>query len=66
MFAVYCSVHRSRVLMFPDNIESLVNSPTGVEIHWRCGCGQAGVEHLGRTEKIVGSAERAPLQLWGS
>ncbi len=63
MFAVYCPAHRSRILMFADNIEALVNGPGGVEIHWRCGCGEVGVERANRAAKIVGGAPWLPLQM---
>ena len=48
MFSVYCPGHRQQVLLFSDNIESLVNRPSGVELRWRCTCGTAGVERVGR------------------
>jgi hypothetical protein len=49
VFAVYCPGHRSRVLLFPDNIDALVNRPEVIELHWRCTCGASGVKHLPRS-----------------
>jgi hypothetical protein len=48
MFAVQCPVHNSRVLLFPEHIEQLVNRGDGVELHWRCTCGATGTHHIGR------------------
>jgi hypothetical protein len=47
MFDVYCPRHQSRILLYLDNIHALVNGPDGVEISWRCGCGQTGTERFG-------------------
>lgn len=49
MFTIYCSGHDSRVLLFPEHIEELVNRPDGVELRWRCTCGTAGTSHIHRT-----------------
>jgi len=38
---VYC--HGSRGPPFPGNNSTLVNRADGVELHWRCTCGQTGV-----------------------
>jgi hypothetical protein len=42
MFAPYCPVHQSRVLLFDDNIERLVRTSTGVQIEFVCNCGYRG------------------------
>jgi hypothetical protein len=47
VFAVYCPHHRSRVLLSADDIENIVNRPTGIDVHWRCPCGGAGVLRTG-------------------
>jgi hypothetical protein len=46
MFVVYCPRHRSQVLLFPDNIEALINEPDGIDMHWRCSCGEFGLTHI--------------------
>jgi hypothetical protein len=48
MFLVDCPRHGGRVLLFPDNIESLLNAGAAIEIHWRCTCGETGIERLVR------------------
>jgi len=48
MFAVNCPRHASRVLLFSDDIEALVDGPTGIDLHWRCRCGATGVLHYDR------------------
>jgi hypothetical protein len=50
MFAIYCSGHRSRVLLFSEQIEELVNRPDGVELRWRCTCGTTGTTHIHRDQ----------------
>jgi hypothetical protein len=49
MFDVYCPRHQARVLLGSRSIESLVNAPDGVVLHWRCRCGERGVLHAGRS-----------------
>ena len=48
MFDVYCRGHGARVLLFPDNIVTLVNHPDGVDVHWQCTCGTVGVRSIRR------------------
>jgi hypothetical protein len=47
VFAVYCPHHGSRVLLCADDIETIVNGPRGIDVHWRCPCGWAGVLRTG-------------------
>ncbi|HMC52185.1 MAG TPA: hypothetical protein VKI64_05440 [Acidimicrobiales bacterium] len=54
MFAVYCPLHRARVLLFSDNISALVNRLEGVELHWRCTCGHSGIRRTGRSAAAKG------------
>lgn len=49
MFTIYCSGHDSRVLLFAEHIEELVNRPDGVELRWRCPCGTTGTSLIHRT-----------------
>jgi len=51
VFDVYCSGHGARILLSADDIVSLVNRPGGIELHWRCGCGQVGVRQLARPQR---------------
>lgn len=43
MFAPYCPVHGSRVLLFDDNIERIVRTSEGLQIAYRCNCGYQGL-----------------------
>lgn len=48
MFDVYCPGHGSRVILFTRDIEAVLNSPEGIEVHYRCPCGHRGVWRTGR------------------
>lgn len=48
MFDVYCPDHGSRVLLFSGDIEAMLNTQEGVEVHYRCPCGYRGVWHTGQ------------------
>ena len=43
MFSVECPRHDGRVLLGPEAIVALVSAIDGIEVHWRCTCGQTGV-----------------------
>jgi hypothetical protein len=43
MFAPYCPVHGSRVLLFEENIERIVRTGNGLQISYRCNCGYQGL-----------------------
>ena len=47
MFTVHCSGHGGPVLLSERAITRLVNTPHGIEMHWRCFCGTEGVEVTG-------------------
>lgn len=57
-FAVQCPGHGSSVLMFEHNIQGVVNTPTGIDVHYRCPCGHRGVWHTGRRRGGVAGANR--------
>lgn len=48
MFAPFCPVHGTRVLLFAHNIESMRNTPSGIDVYYRCNCGHNGIWHTGR------------------
>jgi len=48
MFSIQCPRHGGRVLLFAENIEAVVNTASGVEIHWRCTCDETGIERVTR------------------
>jgi hypothetical protein len=49
MFAPYCPVHHSRVLLFSDNIDCIENGAEGLTVHFHCNCGFEGTWHPGQT-----------------
>jgi hypothetical protein len=48
MFSVKCPRHGSDVLLSEQAIESVRNSPDGIEVRWRCHCGHRGSMLTGR------------------
>jgi hypothetical protein len=59
MFDVYCPRHRSRVLLFSDNVSALVNRPDALELHWRCTCGHTGIRRFSRSPRGSGPVREA-------
>ena len=53
MFVVDCPVHASRVLLGPDDIVALINTPAGIELSYRCSCGHEGVWRASETPETV-------------
>ncbi len=47
MFSVECPGHGGRVLLSPESIVALVWGIDGMEVHWRCTCGETGVWVVG-------------------
>lgn len=44
MFSVECPRHHARVLLGPEAIVAMVSGPGGgIEVHWRCTCGETGM-----------------------
>ena len=48
MFTVYCPRHRSPVLLGARSVTSVVNTPDGIVVEWRCRCGAEGSVLTGR------------------
>jgi hypothetical protein len=48
MFSVFCPGHHAEVLLGPDNILLVASEPDGIGLHWRCFCGESGVERTPR------------------
>ena len=42
MFAIYCHIHESRVLLDSSRIEGMRQSAEGPVLDWRCWCGARG------------------------
>ncbi len=55
MFSVDCPRHGARVLLGPESIVALAPVADGIEVHWRCTCGEAGV-WLAGIPRSVGEA----------
>jgi hypothetical protein len=44
MFLVHCPRHQAQVLLFVDNIVEVINHADGIDLHWRCSCGEEGID----------------------
>jgi hypothetical protein len=42
-FSAYCPDAGAEVLLGPDNVLDLGHGPFGMELHYRCYCGETGV-----------------------
>lgn len=49
MFSVHCPGHGTRVLLWPNDVEALHNTPDGIVVWWRCHCGERGATLTGRS-----------------
>ena len=47
MFSVFCARHGRPVLLPLSRIVSVHNGPEGIDVHFRCSCGEAGVWRTG-------------------
>ncbi len=56
MFAPYCPVHQSRVLLFADNIEGLRVEDDSVVVDYHCNCGFRGTWHAGNDRQTAPAA----------
>lgn len=60
MFAVHCPSHGSRVLIFNSGVERVRNTERGIEVDYRCSCGQRGTWLTGRaTRRREEAAQRS-------
>lgn len=48
MFTIHCPRHGGRALIWPSNIDAIVNTPQGIEVAYHCTCGAPGVWVTGR------------------
>jgi len=58
MFAAHCSGHGRTVLVFPSSISALEHRPDGVEVRWRCVCGETGTTLIPRRSRRGGPPSR--------
>lgn len=56
MFAPYCPVHNSRVLLFADNIDAIHSTDHGMEIQFHCNCGYEGTWQAEEAANLLASA----------
>jgi hypothetical protein len=42
-FSAYCDRVGAEVLLGPDNVLDVTDGPLGLELHYRCHCGETGV-----------------------
>jgi hypothetical protein len=52
MFTVHCSTHGGRVLLGARSIVEVANTAAGIELHWRCHCGERGMVLTGRRDPV--------------
>jgi len=53
MFAPYCPIHESRVLLFSDNIEAIRVEDDGMVLDYRCNCGYHGTWHASEKQSAT-------------
>ena len=55
MFAFWCPRHRTDVLVWPSDIDGIVNTVDGICVRFHCGCGFRGVLRTGagHSEQIL-------------
>lgn len=53
MFAVHCPTHDARVLIWTSGVERVRNTDAGIEVDWRCTCGQRGTWLTGRKARAA-------------
>lgn len=51
MFTVHCAQHGSRVLIFSSGVERVRNTEQGIEVDYRCTCGERGTWRTGRAQR---------------
>ncbi len=57
MFLLNCSECGKRQLIFPSQVEGIVNDDAGIHVHVTCWCGAAGTIHTGLA---AGAPQRVP------
>jgi hypothetical protein len=60
MFSFWCPRQRANVLIWPSDIDGIVNTADGIHVQFHCGCGFRGVLRTGagRSERILADAGR--------
>jgi hypothetical protein len=47
MFTFQCPRHGAEVLIWSSDIDDIVNTSEGIDVHFHCGCGFRGVLRTG-------------------
>jgi hypothetical protein len=50
-FAIQCPMEQARVLIFGSQVHQLRNTHAGIEVHFRCVCGNDAVFVTGRSAR---------------
>lgn len=55
MFVYFCPRERAEVMIWTSNIDGIVNTSEGIDVHFHCACGHRAVLQTGagRPERIV-------------
>lgn len=61
MFSIHCPVRGVRVLIWPSQVRGVTPAEDGLELHFRCDCGQASVLVTGRDARGEALHHPAPL-----
>lgn len=58
MFSFSCPQHGSDVMIWPSDIDDIVNSPDGIDMHFHCSCGFRAVLRTGagHTERLLAAS----------
>jgi hypothetical protein len=56
MFTIWCPQHESITLIWPSNVDAVVNTADGIEVHVHCTCGHREVILTGRAFEGGGPA----------
>jgi hypothetical protein len=61
MFAFHCPRHEARVLVWPSDVEDVINGERGVGVVFHCSCGYRGLllESASGAEVVFGLDEQA-------
>lgn len=51
MFSFHCPRHDAEVIVWPSDIDRIVNTPEGIDVHFHCGCGFRAVLRTGAGQR---------------
>jgi hypothetical protein len=58
MFTYFCPVEQAEVMIWTSDIDGIINTREGIDVHFHCTCGHRAVLQTGagRTERVVTEA----------